>query len=181
MAPFSNEYKLRKVANSNQKSCVVCYKPTPDVLITSNNLDFFYVCLSHLKDENFAVPMQNENFSQLTKLRDDLISLITKLSNDIEKKKPSAFSNLPGFKKDDKDKEVYDNLIKEKQLHDKKLDDIKRSISEFQFKEYSLNDDIFKIRIKSYINKINAEKRAKEISNSNFFPTAPKNIPGSMD
>ncbi|ODV93717.1 hypothetical protein PACTADRAFT_35468 [Pachysolen tannophilus NRRL Y-2460] len=57
--PFPNIYKLRKLAQSDAKSCFICYKPTVSVLVTLKSLnyselDFFYICESHLLDKNFC-------------------------------------------------------------------------------------------------------------------------------
>jgi hypothetical protein len=71
-----NTWLLRRVADSSAKSCWICYKPSSNVLITSDNKvrplltyfdiltslqDFFYVCLGHLKDRGFCVPDPSED------------------------------------------------------------------------------------------------------------------------
>lgn len=79
---FPNVYTHRRVAQSNARSCDICYKPSTSVLITPDNKvrplrfpppqrprpatsrtrrpnavqDWFYVCPSHLKDPAFCTP-----------------------------------------------------------------------------------------------------------------------------
>lgn len=46
---------------ATEKSCYVCYKPTPIVLATANTVDFVYSCESHLSDRNFASELEGDN------------------------------------------------------------------------------------------------------------------------
>lgn len=184
--PFENEYNLRLVAGSQAKSCMICYKPSDHVLITNNNLDFFYVCYHHLLDEHFASHIPNDSYNNLIKEQKALQLLIDELNDQAEKIKPSILSNIPGFKlkpklkedTPDSSKPNYDQLIKDKQENEKKLTELNDKISQFKFKQYKLNGDFYKIRIKLYINKKMNEKRMKEMNNPGFFPSAPKNAPG---
>ncbi|EGV63799.1 hypothetical protein PSN45_004132 [Yamadazyma tenuis] len=179
--PFTNEYKLRQVADSQSKSCVICYKSSSSVLVTTNSVDFFYVCPSHLADEHFAVHSVNDAYNALVKEKDELVELVTQLKVKIEKNKPSVFAKLPGFsssnegdKDKDKDKtNTYETLTKEKEIHEKKLQQLDTDIANFKFKDYVLNNDIFRMRLKNYINKKINEKRLKDMHNPGFFPAAP--------
>lgn len=177
--PFQNEYLLRKVAEAQLKSCAICYKPTPAVLITADNLDFFYVCLAHLKDEYFASPVLPDEYNELKKQATETTELLKLLELDIAKNKPSVFNNIPGFKSDNaKDAALkYENLVKEKEIHDKKLTSLEQQIKDFKFKNYVLNDDMYKVRLRAYINKKINEKRLKEISSENYFPSVPSGTP----
>ena len=49
-----NHY-IRRLA-ATPKSCLVCYRPSPHVLVSQSipQADFFYVCASHLDDRHFA-------------------------------------------------------------------------------------------------------------------------------
>lgn len=177
--PFKNDYILRKVAEPQLKSCTICYKPTPAVLVTADNLDFFYVCLNHLNDEYFATPILPDDYNDLKKQVSETTELLKLLELDISKAKPSLFNNIPGFKSDDsKDLALkYDNLIKEKEIHQKKLESLEEQIKNFKFKNYVLNDDMFKVRLRAYISKKMNEKRLKEISSENYFPSVPSGPP----
>jgi len=55
-----NLYHHRRVAETGAKSCFICYKPSSSVLITPDSRDYFYICASHLKDRNFALPDADE-------------------------------------------------------------------------------------------------------------------------
>ncbi|KAB5554315.1 VPS4-associated protein 1 [Coniochaeta sp. 2T2.1] len=57
---FPNNYIHRKVAETSQKSCEICFKLSTSVLITPDNKDFFYVCPSHLKDTGFCTPVVDQ-------------------------------------------------------------------------------------------------------------------------
>jgi len=57
---MENVWYHRKVADTAQKACMICFKPSSSVLITPDNKDYFYICPAHLKDRNFAVPTEDE-------------------------------------------------------------------------------------------------------------------------
>ncbi|KAG6087133.1 hypothetical protein E4U15_008297 [Claviceps sp. LM218 group G6] len=59
-APFPNLYAHRKVAETAAKACDICFKPSTSVLITADKKDYFYVCLTHLKDTYFCTPKIDE-------------------------------------------------------------------------------------------------------------------------
>ena len=58
--PFQNVYHLRTVADASAKPCFVCMKTSNRVLITTDNKDFFYTCIGHLKDRGFAIPVTDQ-------------------------------------------------------------------------------------------------------------------------
>lgn len=113
--PFPNLYKVKHVADNASKACVLCYKPTNTVLITTNTKDWFYVCEIHLKDKNYAkliycndsgVNTESEWRSQCEKIS-RLQSNIMKLEREEkanEDKKNGWLNNLPSWnsKKEDK-------------------------------------------------------------------------------
>jgi len=49
---FTNLYYKRTAGTA--RACFICYRPTPTVLATAQNVDFIYVCESHLNDPGFA-------------------------------------------------------------------------------------------------------------------------------
>lgn len=180
--PFENEYLLRLVASSQSKSCMICYKPSDHVLITTNNVDFFYICYQHLLDDHFATHLPNEKYDSLIKEQNALKLLVEELTDQAEKAKPSFFSNVPGFKAKEEEKtpkKDYNQLLKDKQENEGKLQELDLKIKLFKFKLYKLNGDFFKMRIKLYINKKVNEKRLKDMNNPGFFPSTPTNNPGN--
>ena len=53
---LSNRYRLKRAAEG--KPCFICGKGSEYVLDASD--DFFYVCLSHVKDSSFCTTIQEE-------------------------------------------------------------------------------------------------------------------------
>ncbi|KAI9325114.1 AAA-ATPase Vps4-associated protein 1-domain-containing protein [Zopfochytrium polystomum] len=51
---FQNNYRWRRA--DKEGTCWVCMKPSPDVLVSGENADWFYVCTSHLLDTGFCKP-----------------------------------------------------------------------------------------------------------------------------
>lgn len=171
---------------------MICYKPSDHVLITSNNLDFFYICYQHLLDEHFASHGPDPKYDQLVKEKNALSLLVEELSAQVQKAKPSVFSNIPGFKSNqstDNKKEAsskdtpakdYNQLVNDKQENEAKLQQVTQQVEQFKFKQYKLNQDFYKMRVKLYINKRVNEKRMKDMNNPGFFPSTPTNVPGSV-
>lgn len=58
---LSNHYTRR--LTSSPKSCFVCSRPSPIVLVSNSAAaeDFFYVCASHLTDRHFATLIQKDS------------------------------------------------------------------------------------------------------------------------
>ncbi|CAH6719559.1 hypothetical protein CLIB1444_02S11342 [[Candida] jaroonii] len=172
--PFTNEYNLRTVATNQSKSCMICYKPSVNVLITENNADFFYICLSHLKDDSFASNITTEEYDQLVKKKEALELLLKELEEKKANSKPSMFNKIPGMsdkEQSTKQQEKYDNIKTEIETNDKELQSLKTEIDNYKFKKYNLNNDVFRIRLRNYINKKVNEKRMKELNEPGFFPS----------
>lgn len=55
--PHVNKYKKRLVAQANEKSCAICFRPTDVVLMSTDSKDWFYCCAKHLKDPGCASPI----------------------------------------------------------------------------------------------------------------------------
>ncbi|KAJ3116851.1 hypothetical protein HDU96_008632 [Phlyctochytrium bullatum] len=51
-ATFDNRYRWRRT--EKQGTCWVCNKPSPEVLVSGENADWFYICLSHIQDRAFC-------------------------------------------------------------------------------------------------------------------------------
>lgn len=103
---MENTWHHRKVAETAAKACFICYKPSTSVLITPDNKDFFYVCLSHLKDRNFALPTDDEAKAAADrKKQEELDRAIEQVKKEYEEKMKKKKEKRKEGKKDDKEKE----------------------------------------------------------------------------
>ncbi|KAK6203022.1 VPS4-associated protein 1 [Scheffersomyces amazonensis] len=196
--PFPNHYTVKLVAANDSKACTICYKPTPTVLLNDNKLDFLYICASHLKDDNFAVHLPNQEYDKLIEVKNGLDKKIETLKEQAELVKPYMINKLmtdylPGFGKKDKDGNDKDKEVKIPKTNDEKynafqtqiqesttkLVETNEQISNFKFKTYKLNQDIYRSRIINYNKVLAARARSQRIqSDPSFFPTAPSNSIG---
>ncbi|QPG76366.1 hypothetical protein FOA43_003754 [Brettanomyces nanus] len=123
--PFKNCYRLRHVAEADSKSCIICYKPSPTVLITLNGKDWFYVCSSHLTDKNFCLVIYQDDEgsvkdSELIDLKAEETILMRRLKHleSLQESKNSQFSKIKGYlwgkkkEKEEKDAENIDDDLK---------------------------------------------------------------------
>lgn len=191
--PFPNEYQKRLVSESDSKACNVCYKPTCTVLLASNQVDFFYVCPSHLKDVSFCSALHPEAYTKLLEERKALEKQVKDAMTEAEAHKPYPWTNIMntiGWNKKDKDKlpkkddenaskeekegtKEYESLIAAVRQHKSDLADLDEKIASFSFKKYQLNKDVYRIRVNNYIQGQLRAKRQKEIHDPSFFPQAP--------
>ncbi|RCK57923.1 hypothetical protein Cantr_06577 [Candida viswanathii] len=185
-APFPNKYQMRQVASSDSKACVICYKPATTVMLAEGNGDFFYTCQQHLQDDQFANAIHPQEYTDLVSLQKELTSKKTQLEKDVELEKPYIWNKVAGYWKDDKKKKLEDGESKaeeagskyeklKKELWDvtKELDEKTESILEFKFKQYKLNQDIYKNRLMAHQKKVYGQQRAAKIQQEGFFPSAP--------
>lgn len=200
LPPFPNSYATKKVADSDAKPCTICYKPATTVLLNDNKMDFFYTCDLHLQDEHFATPLPNEEHAELVKSREELEKNLTDLKTKMDAVKPYIWNKLmmdyiPGMstdtktltndKDDKKDSEKSANKSNnekfkeyETEIRDKtiKLSETNIKISQFKFKAYKLNQDVYRGRIQNYIKaKMNQARTQKIQLDPTFFPTVPSN------
>lgn len=184
--PFPNDYQLRLVSASDAKACLVCYKPTSCVLLLANKTDFFYVCESHLKDELFSKPVHLDAYK---KILGDITELETKIvaaNEKAEANKPYSWNKIMtsvGWKSDKKDEsketkekdQTYEQLLAELAELKKQLAALNEQKLLFKFKYFTLNADIYKMRINSHLQAKIRAKRQAEMQNPLFFPQAPTN------
>lgn len=116
---MENLWHLRRVADTASRACMICYKPSSSVLVTPDSKDFFYICPSHLKDRNFAVPTEEEAKAlEERKKKEEMDKEIETIKAEYEeklKKKKEKKKGKDG-KEDKKDEEKSeDQLEKEKQ------------------------------------------------------------------
>lgn len=86
--PFPNNYILRQVSLADSKPCMICFKPSSTVLVSENQHDFFYVCPSHLLDDQFATPIKPESYNLLHQEVKQINQSVAKLRKDMETEKP---------------------------------------------------------------------------------------------
>lgn len=198
---FENLYRLRKVADNDSKACYICYKPTNCVLITLDQIDYFYVCSTHLKDTKaFCSPVygsdREEVRNELRKLEDRQRNLDLLI-----KEKSGTWNKIMGWgskkgtdeKKDSKDskdskeepsqpksgkeksleelRKELNDLIKERRGAEEKLNQIEQNV-----KQFILNKDIYKMRLNKQRKKVVAQKRTEQILVPDFFPSIPDNL-----
>ena len=116
---MENVWFHRRVAETSQKACTICFKPSSSVLITPDNKDFFYVCPGHLKDRNFALPTEDEAKAiEERKKKEELDRTVQEIKKEYEeklKRKKDKKDKKDGKKEDKKDEEkTAEQLEKEK-------------------------------------------------------------------
>ena len=116
---MENVWFHRRVAETSQKACTICFKPSSSVLITPDNKDFFYVCPGHLKDRNFALPTEDEAKAiEERKKKEELDRAVEEIKKEYEeklKRKKDKKDKKDGKKEDKKDDEkTTEQLEKEK-------------------------------------------------------------------
>lgn len=189
--PFINPYNLRTVADSDAKSCYVCYKPSNKVLISDNKVDFFYICPSHLKDSSFATPIHSDDYQDLVKQKANLVIKIAEIEAELKNLGYNwdFVSKIPGFsKKPEKSaegeaksdlelpkiptktsKSLNEDLTKAKSS----MDEISETILKFSFKQFNLDKDIYRNRVRAFLQVKANQKRQQELQKPGFFPSAP--------
>ncbi|KAI3402330.2 hypothetical protein KGF56_004900 [Candida oxycetoniae] len=88
LPPFPNKYTLRLVSPTDSKPCLICYKPTTSVLISENQVDFFYTCNAHLLDTQFTDPVHPQAYYDLAKEIEVLKQSVEKLKVEVDSEKP---------------------------------------------------------------------------------------------
>ncbi|KAK9369536.1 VPS4-associated protein 1 [Lipomyces kononenkoae] len=194
--PFKNIYHLRRVAETSQKPCMVCYKPTAVVLVSEDGKnDFFYTCQLHLQDRGFVTPVTNAAVEAAKKRKEELEKEIEKVKKeweDHQKDKKTARAKREKQRKADKeaDKNKDDEDDKstdrrEKQEHKEQIAKLENqkvdatTKAEAEQRIFNLNKDIYAMRLNNYRN-IQRSKRATELLRKpGALPSVPTNEPGS--
>ncbi|CUM64417.1 uncharacterized protein PRCAT00002020001 [Priceomyces carsonii] len=202
---FPNDYVVRLVAESSAKSCLICYKPTTTVLVSQNKSDFFYICRGHLSDKGFCEVIYPQEYQELQIERQKLKGQLEEKRKEMESAKPFGWNKLisnfkssssdtnqtskdqvksaEADKSDDpskvKSSEKIEDRYKALQISVKKLEardgELTRSIENYQLKNYRLDKDIYKNRLRSHARVHLNHKKKQEISQPGFFPSAPSN------
>lgn len=173
MAPFPNEYNCRRVAANDSKACAVCYKPTLTVLITTNQVDFFYTCENHLSDGLFASATRPAEYQTLVKNKIDLESKIDKATQEKYKHKPLVLSKVWNLEKKDDQPDKYGELLKQLTELQEQLATANTDISGYKFTQYQLDNSMYTVRLNHHRQAQAAKARKTKIELSGFFPSAP--------
>jgi hypothetical protein len=182
---FPNNYHLRRVADTSSKPCFICYKPTSAVLITPDQKDFFYVCLGHLKDRGFAIPVLDPAEEAAKKRKEELDREAEKLKKEYEEKQKKKKKDKKDKDKDkddkdkDNDKKAEDDAKgKEKDQSDADDADKKDKTAESPAVDdipriYTLHKDFYQMRTQRLRNIQQAKATRDRLRNPNTFPAVP--------
>ncbi|KAK9462348.1 VPS4-associated protein 1 [Lipomyces oligophaga] len=193
--PFKNIYHARHVAESSQKPCTICYKPTSVVLVSEDGKnDFFYTCQAHLLDKGFAVAVADAAGDAARKRQVELVAEIEKVKKDWEKRSKQKKSEREAEKKkrkeDDKGEKSESEYEAQKTLDKRDKAEHKEQLSklEQQMQEaketaekpariYTLNKDMFMIRVNNWKNIQRAKRTAELLRKPGGLPSVPKGDP----
>ena len=190
MAALQNLYHKRLVAETSSKACLICYKPTPTVLITPDSRDFFYVCPGHLTDRGFATPSDgtggSDNETEKKKRDEELqreIEIVKKEYEDKMKKrkkgKKKEEKDANGKKIKDDDDDFGDDEKKEESEKDAKIKSLEGQKSAAQDagsgpRVFMLHKNIFQMRTNRLREAQLAKKRQEQLKSGSLFPSVPK-------
>ncbi|KAI3323900.1 DUF1742-domain-containing protein [Xylariaceae sp. AK1471] len=186
-----NIWHHRKVADTSAKGCEICYKPSTSVLITPDKQDFFYVCPAHLKDRGFCSPIIDQD-AVAAKKKKEMDEEVERLKKEYEekqrKKKENEAEKEKGKEKDeDKEKDKKDSKDKKEDKNEKKEDltvddkdksaDKTQSSVEEEPRVFSLQRTFHQRRIDRKRQAEVAKRNRERLTNPNFFPSVPKDLP----
>ncbi|PUU74758.1 VPS4-associated protein 1 [Tuber borchii] len=193
--PFQNTYHLRKVADTSSKPCTVCYKHTPQVLITPDKKDFFYVCLSHTRDRGFAtavVTATQEETESARKAREEkeLEAEVERVKKEfLEKEKRKKEGKGKGKDKEKEGEEEKKKEEKEKGDEEVKDDEEARKKKEKEEEEekekekkneepriFTLHKIVFESRVRRY-RQVQLAKLNQDRLRNGAFPSVPTGSP----
>ncbi|KAM9928688.1 hypothetical protein OXX59_001695 [Metschnikowia pulcherrima] len=200
--PFPNDYRCRQVSEADSKPCNICYKPSSTVLLASNKADHFFVCPSHLKDKSFALPEHSEAYTELIQEKSRLENEIRHANSVVEANRPYSWNKLMsniGWSesvqpkaaaesgentKDEENKKneakkstAYEGYVAQANKLKKELADVNGSISGYQFKQFTLAKDVYRMRVNNLLqakNRAANPQPAQTQRTSIVFPSVPK-------
>ncbi|KAK6347655.1 hypothetical protein TWF718_005494 [Orbilia javanica] len=179
--PFQNVYIHRKVAEASSKPCMICFRPSTSVLITSCQKDFFYICPSHLSDRGFATAIVDEAAEAEKRKKEEMDKELEKLKQEFEEKQKRKEEKKSKDKDDDK-KGKDKAKVKEEEADKLKVEEEEKAKTEQaveapSFSEYNLHRDFFNIRQQKYREKQIAKRNMERLKNPFTFPAVPKGGP----
>ena len=105
---LANIWHSRRVAEASARPCDICYKATTTVLITPDNRDHFYVCITHLKDKGFASPIIDPAEAAEKKKKEELDREIEIIKKEFDERMAKKAKNKKDKKEDSKTQDVKD-------------------------------------------------------------------------
>ncbi|KAF3313687.1 hypothetical protein TWF173_005758 [Orbilia oligospora] len=182
--PFQNVYIHRKVAEASSKPCMICFRPSTSVLITSCQKDFFYICPSHLNDRGFATAVIDEAAEAEKRKKEEMDKELEKLKQEFEEKqKRKEEKNKDKDKdKDKKEKEKEKAKVKDEETDKLKVEETEKAKTEqaveaSSFSEYNLHRNFFNVRQQKYLEKQITKRNMERLKNPMSFPAVPKGGP----
>jgi hypothetical protein len=182
-----NLYHRRLVAESSAKACWICYKPTPTVLTTPDNDDFFYICPGHLVDSKFAIAKDAEDLAK--KKRDEEIEKeIEKLKKEFQEKMKKKLDRRrqKEHEKDGKKTvdEKSDEADEDKKLEKEQEEKLKALESKKEPEKikvegpriFELQKHFYQMRLQRKRDAQVAKRNQERLRNPNAFPTVPKDL-----
>lgn len=195
MSELPNQYTRKLVAESDAKLCLICYKPSSTVLLNSSNMDFFYVCPQHLKDEQFAKAMHSEEYKETNQKKTELEAALIRKRKRLEELKPGwSFWKIGTNKMERKQrenetkdlqsdnnsepqdtKETYDSVQQEVKDLQGKLKNTNEWLANYRPKQYALDSQIYKMLLLQRTQGRVRAKQQREKLQEDIFPEVPKN------
>ncbi|KAI2632129.1 DUF1742-domain-containing protein [Hypoxylon sp. NC1633] len=185
---FPNIWNHRKVADTSAKACEVCFKPSTSVLVTPENKDFFYVCVSHLKDRGFCSPIIDHDAIAAKKKKemDDELDRVKKEYEERLRKKGKDSKQSEDKEKEKEKEKPKENEEKDSKKPEKdepkpndkdKTSDDKPPTPEEEPRVFALQRTFFQQRLDRKRQVEMAKRNRERLSNPNYFPSVPKDLP----
>ncbi|KAI0837225.1 DUF1742-domain-containing protein [Hypoxylon sp. FL0890] len=181
---FPNIWHHRRVAETSAKACEVCYKPSSSVLVTPENKDFFYVCPGHLKDRGFCTPIidQEAVAAKKKKEMEEELERVKKEYEEKQRKKKEKESK--SSKESEKTKDEEEKETKKTDKKDESNADVKDKAGDKTPQKTEEEPRVFALQRTFYQQRLDRKRQAEmakrnreRLSNPNFFPSVPKDLP----
>ncbi|SPO05259.1 uncharacterized protein DNG_07946 [Cephalotrichum gorgonifer] len=197
--PFENVYAHRKVADTAQKGCDICYRPTTSVLISDgpDGKDFFFVCPAHIKDRKFCSPIIDQDAVEARKKKamEEELERVKKEYEEKKRKKEAEKKKKDEEKEKEKEKEKSGDKSKDEEKDKSKdkdnkdgTDEVGAGAKKSEASAATLEEEprFFALQ-RVFYNQRLAKKREAEMARRNrerlqqpnLFPSVPKNLPGT--
>ncbi|KAK6334282.1 hypothetical protein TWF730_003496 [Orbilia blumenaviensis] len=179
---FQNVYIHRKVAEASSKPCMICFRPSTSVLITSCQKDFFYICPSHLNDRGFATAVIDEAAEAEKRKNEEMAKELEKLKQEFEEKQKRKEEKKKDKDKDkDKKGKEKDKVKEEEEAEKVKIEAEKakaeKAVEAPSFSEYNLHRNFFNGRQQKYREKQIAKRNMERLKDPMSFPAVPRGDP----
>lgn len=180
-APFQNRYKKTYV--KTDKDCWTCRKTTTTCLLTDNYAsggDFLYTCEAHLKDRNFATPIETEVSSKKASTSVSQSEIDSAIKEYEQRKK--AKSDKEGTAEEADTKDSDDKMTESKEGPKAKTakppPPAPVILTEPEPTHYQLHKSFFEMRLRLHQQRSHL-KEAQSRRSQLVFPSAPSDKPGT--